>query len=227
MFKLYLIRHGETDWNAAGRIQGLSDIVLNHQGELQAQRLAARLAEDGPFAALYSSPLRRAARTAEVIGQRIALPLIPDARLVERSLGELEGLTMGDIRERFPQVHRSWHEGGTRPHVPGEEAREQFVGRAREFVTAVRANHPQGNVIVVTHGGTINMLLLASLNLDIERPLPFWIDNASINIVQWGDRGVRLRLLNDTCHLGHLPSPPETSRARADGRSAINAVEVQ
>lgn len=228
MLKLYLIRHGETDWNAAGRIQGLSDIELNRQGELQAQRLAARLAEQDRFTALYSSPLRRAARTAELIGQHVGLRVIPDARLVERSLGELEGLTMGDIRERFPEVHRAWHEGGVRPSIPGEESRETFVGRAREFVVEVRAHHADGKVIVVTHGGTINMLLMASLNLDIDRPLPFWIDNASINIVQWGERGVRLRLLNDTCHLDHSSVPHRDSTpARAESKSAINAAEVQ
>lgn len=228
MLKLYLVRHGETDWNVDGRLQGLSDIELNTRGEAQAQRLATRLADEGEFSAIYTSPLRRAARTAEFIGKTLELALITDPRLMERSLGQLEGLTMSQIREQFPEVHRAWHEGGVRPHVPDEESREDFVVRAREFISHVRANHLEGNVIVVTHGGTLNMLLMAALHLDVEHPLPFWIDNASLNIVQWGERGVRLRLLNDTCHLGHLrASQSAKTRSNADGKTTINATEVQ
>lgn len=228
MLRLYLVRHGETDWNVDGRLQGLSDIELNARGEAQAQRLATRLAEEGEFAAIYSSPLRRAARTAEFIGKTLDLPVLADARLMERSLGQLEGLTMSQIRDRFPEVHRAWHEGGVRPHVPDEESREDFVTRAREFISQVRTKHPEGNVIVVTHGGTLNMLLMAALRLDVEHPLPFWIDNASLNIVQWGDRGVRLRLLNDTCHLGHLRAlHSPKAKPNTDGKVTINATEVQ
>jgi broad specificity phosphatase PhoE len=204
MLKLYLIRHGETDWNAEGRIQGHSDVELNERGLEQARRLAARMPEEGPFDAIYASPLRRAFRTAELIGQSLGLPVIGDARLLERSLGMLEGLTMNDIKEKFPEVHHAWHEGGTRPHIPGEETREAFVRRTSEFIHDVRVKHHEGRVLAVTHGGTINMLLMTGLNLDVERPLPFHIDNASINIVQWGERGARLRLLNDTCHLNAL-----------------------
>lgn len=217
MLRLYLIRHGETDWNAEGRIQGQSDIELNSYGEAQAQCLAARLVEEGEFHALYSSPLKRASCTAQVIGRALNLPIIYDARLVERSLGVLEGLTMNEIKEQFPHVHRAWHEGGMRPPIPGEEPREAFVMRTRAFIDDLRAAHPQGQVIVVTHGGTLNMLLLASLGLDAERPLPFWIENASLNIVQWNERGARLRVLNDTCHLAPLRAS-DMLKSRGDGQ---------
>lgn len=226
MLKLYLIRHGETDWNADGRIQGHSDIDLNARGQEQARRLAARMAEEGEFAAIYSSPLQRAYRTAESLRRALNLSIISDVRLLERSLGQLEGLTMSEIQLRFPEVHRAWHDGGTRPHIPGEETREDFVRRVQTFIADVRAKHPEGRIAVVTHGGTINMLLMASLNLDVERPLPFWIDNASMNIVQWGERGARLRLLNDTCHLSHMfAASSETARFPSDAR--VNAAEVQ
>lgn len=201
MLKLYLIRHGETAWNAEGRIQGHSDIELNARGVEQAYLLAARLTNEGAFDALYASPLQRAYQTAQIAGAALKLPVAPDARLLERSLGQLEGLTMADIKEKFPDVHRAWHEGGTRPHIPDEEAREGFVQRTRDFLCDLRAKHGEGRVIAITHGGTINMLLMTALNLETEHSLPFSIDNASLNILQWGERGARLRLLNDTCHL--------------------------
>lgn len=105
MLKLYLIRHGETQWNAEGRIQGHTDIELNERGMEQARRLAARMPEEGPFDAIYASPLRRAFRTATLIGEALKLTVISDARLIERSLGQLEGLTMTEVKEKFPQVH--------------------------------------------------------------------------------------------------------------------------
>src|SRR4051812_40908884 len=108
MLKLYLIRHGETDWNAEGRIQGHSDIELNARGLEQARRLAARMPDEGEFVALYTSPLKRAYRTAEMIGEALNIPITPDKRLFERSLGELEGLTMSDIRQKHPEVARLW-----------------------------------------------------------------------------------------------------------------------
>ena len=225
MLKLYLIRHGETDWNAEGRIQGHSDIELNARGLEQARCLAARLPDEGTFRAIYASPLRRAFRTAQIVSDTLQLPVISDARLLERSLGQLEGLTMRDIQEKFPDVHRAWHSGGTRPHIPGEETRQVFVQRAQAFIQHIRAQHTEGRVLAITHGGTINMLLMAGLNLDIEHPLPFHIDNASVNIVQWGERGARLRLLNDTCHLYALRESSDNPILNTDQK--INASEVQ
>jgi broad specificity phosphatase PhoE len=224
MLKLYLIRHGETDWNADGRIQGHTDVELNERGLEQARRLAARIPEEGAFEAIYASPLRRAYRTAELVGEALKLPVTADARLLERSLGQLEGLTMSDIQEKFPEVYRAWHQGGTRPHIPDEESRELFAQRTREFIRDVRAKHGDGRVLAITHGGTITMLLMMGLNLEAEHPLPFHIDNASLNILQWGERGVRLRLLNDTCHLHAMHA---TSIGKQYAEQKITAAEVQ
>lgn len=226
MLKLYLIRHGETDWNVEGRVQGHSDIELNARGMEQARRLAARMPDEGEFTALYSSPLQRAYRTAEMIGAALNMPVITDPRLVERSLGDLEGLTMTEIRAHYPEVARAWDQGGVRQHVPHEEPREDFIDRVTGFINDVRTNHPNGRVLAITHGGTINMLLMAALHLDIERPLPFYIDNASINVVQWNDRGARLRVLNDAYHLNPMRiTRPETRQTQTDQK--ITAAEMQ
>lgn len=225
MLKVYLIRHGETDWNVDGRIQGLSDIALNARGLEQARRLAARIPDEGQFQAIYASPLKRAFATAEMLGDALQIPVTPDRRLFERSLGQLEGLTMSEIKVKYPDVHRAWNGGGSRPHIPGEESREDFVLRTTAFIHDLRAHHADGKVLVVSHGGTINMLLMVSMNLDIERPLPFTIENASINIIQFGERGARLRVLNDMCHLTHSIAPRiDNPMNRADQK--ITAAEV-
>mgnify|MGYP001243077173 CR=1 FL=1 len=226
MLKLYLIRHGETQWNAEGRIQGHSDIELNARGLEQARLLAARFRGEGAFDALYASPLRRAWRTATLVGEALKLPVISDARLIERSLGQLEGLTMPEIEKKFPDIHHAWHNGGPRPYIPDEEARETFIERTRSFLQDLRAQHHAGRVIAITHGGTINMLLMTGLNLDPERPLPFHIDNTSLNILHWGERGARLHLLNDTCHL-HTPQPTFGTYSQYNAVQKINAAEVQ
>lgn len=201
MLRLYLVRHGETDWNAEGRMQGHSDIALNANGLAQARRLAGRLTEEGDFSALYSSPLLRASRTAEMIGERLGLSVTLDARLIEHHIGQLEGLTLGDIKEKFPDIYKAWRGGGARQPLPGEEARADFQARLREFVEDVRTRHAEDQVIAVTHGGAMSMCLATLLNLDIERRFPFWIDNASLSIVEVGAHTTRVRLLNDTCHL--------------------------
>src|SRR5918912_2479347 len=128
MQKLYLVRHGETDWNAEGRMQGLSDTVLNEMGLQQARCLAERLAEERDLTAIYSSPLQRAYRTAEIAGRRLGLRVIADRRLEEHHIGQLEGLTLAEIKEQFPEVYRTWNQGGTRVPFPGEETREAFQG---------------------------------------------------------------------------------------------------
>jgi probable phosphoglycerate mutase len=152
--------------------------------------------------------------------------LTADKRLLERSLGQLEGLTMPEIREKHPDVHRAWQDGGTRPHIPDEESREAFVERVAGFIRDLRAQHADGRVLAITHGGTINMLLMVALNLDIERPLPFYIDNASINVIQWGERGARLRVLNDAYHLNPMRvTRPDTRQTQTDQK--ITAAEMQ
>lgn len=226
MLKLYLIRHGETDWNVEGRVQGHSDIELNARGLEQARRLAARMPNEGGFTALYSSPLKRAYKTAEMMGAALHMPVITDRRLCERSLGDLEGLNMGQIRLLYPDVARVWDMGGSRPHIPNEESREAFIERVTAFINDIRADHPDGRVIAITHGGTITMLLTVALKLDLERPIPFIIDNASINVVQWGERGARLRVLNDAYHLNPMRvTRPDTRQTQTDQK--ITAAEMQ
>lgn len=105
--RILLVRHGETDWNAAGRIQGHSDTPLNAAGRLQARRAAQRLARE-PIRALYSSDLARAFETATIIGVPLGLTVVVSPQLRERRYGEWEGLTSAEIQAHYPEQFASW-----------------------------------------------------------------------------------------------------------------------
>lgn len=214
MLKIYFVRHGETDWNIEGRLQGLTEVALNAKGLLQARLLAERLAEESDFVALYASPLRRAYVTGEIIGAQVGLTPRADARLSERNLGSLEGMTGADIKVHFPDFHQMWHVGEKHVPFPGEEPRGVFYARLAEFLQDVQARHVHGKIIVVTHGGAMGMLMAILMQLDLERRFPFWFDNASLNIVEFGGAVPRVRVLNDTCHLRAC----EQKKSRLDGQ---------
>jgi probable phosphoglycerate mutase len=145
--ELVLVRHGETEWNRIGRVQGLSDIPLNDTGREQARHAGRRLAGER-WDAVASSPLLRAADTARIIAAELGLPEPElDAALVERNYGEAEGLTGPEIDARLGGVVRA------------RESREQVVERVRPALLALAARHPAGRVLVVSHGGVIGSLV--------------------------------------------------------------------
>lgn len=198
---LFLIRHGETDWNTERRIQGHTDTLLNARGLEQAEKLAARLATDEKIEVLYSSPLERARVTAELIAAKTGLVPIFDVRLIEKHLGTYEGKSFNEIEQDDPEVARLWRESKEHFQLPGEETPADLQKRVREFLDEITPRHNDSRVAVVSHGGTINMVVSTLLELDINRRWPFWFDNASISYVDLSTPRARLRLLNDTCHL--------------------------
>lgn len=148
MAQILLARHGETDWNLGGRVQGHTDIPLNATGIAQAQYLADELAGE-PLVAVYSSDLGRARETAAAVAARHSLAVSIDPDLREKNFGSWEGLTDTEIRERFPHAKRgAWGDGETTEAV------------AERVVAAVaRAASPSGPVLVVSHGGPLRALL--------------------------------------------------------------------
>jgi len=198
---LFLIRHGETDWNTERRIQGHTDTLLNARGIEQAEKLAARLAAEEKIDALYTSPQQRARVTAEIIAQKTGLVARVDARLMEKHLGVYEGKSLTEIEQGDPEVARLWRESKEHFQLPGEETLVILQKRVREFLDEITPQHNGARVALVSHGGTLNMLVSMLLELDINRRWPFWFDNASISYVDLSGPRARLRLLNDTCHL--------------------------
>jgi broad specificity phosphatase PhoE len=152
--RILLARHGETDWNRIGRWQGHADPPLNEAGRSQAAELAERLAGDG-IAAVYSSDLQRASETARVVAARLGLDVVEDPGLREIDVGSWSGLTRAEVEQRFPEGYARWL-GGEIGH--DGETREQLTARVVDAVERIAATHPDGTVLVVTHGGSIRAL---------------------------------------------------------------------
>lgn len=149
MTRLELVRHGQTDWNLQGRIQGSSDIPLNELGRKQAREAGERLAQQS-WDAIVSSPLSRAAETARIIAGVIGvdgIELIDDLR--ERAYGEAEGLTGAELDAR----------GDRDEPIHGREKRSQVVARVRPALVSLANRRPDQSVLVVTHGGVIGSLV--------------------------------------------------------------------
>jgi broad specificity phosphatase PhoE len=144
---LLLVRHGETDWNADGRLQGQTDRPLSDFGRRQARRLAEELVDE-ELEAIYSSDLARARETAEILGERLGLPVVLDADLREKDWGTWEGLTSVE-RDRVEFVGEST-----------DEHRDRILRSLRR----ISERHPDpGRVLVVTHGGSMRRVQTAAL----------------------------------------------------------------
>lgn len=198
MLRLLLIRHGRSTFNAERRVQGWLDPPLDEQGRAQAEAVALRLA-GRPVEAAYSSDLRRARETAQVLANLLGCPLILDPRLRERDLGAISGLTAEEIRLGFPEVVRAWETN--RADFPGAEPSVAFWGRVTAAFADIIAAHPQGEVAVVAHGGTLTVYLASLLGLSPGWRIPLRLDNGSLSVVEVEDGRPRICLVNDCCHL--------------------------
>ena len=165
MTTLLLARHGETDWNAQQRWQGHADTPLNDSGREQARRLADEVERAD---VVYSSDLARARETAEIVGARLGLPVLVDERLRERGFGAWEGLTMPEIEERFGDSLHRWR-AGVGAGADDAEAFDAFARRVQSFVEDVVDRHPDEEVLIVAHGGTIRVIHALASGLDYAR----------------------------------------------------------
>jgi probable phosphoglycerate mutase len=191
-----LLRHGETEWNTLGRLQGHLDSPLSAKGLRQAEALAARLASVS-FHALYCSDLGRAQETARRIAARTGHSVLEDLRLRERGLGILEGLTRDEASQRHPEVFAEYAAGGPDFVVPGGESASQRLRHAVGCLEELGARHGGARIVVVTHGGVLSSLFRHCLGIPPGTPRTFSVLNASwsqfdyhagaFRLVTWGD----------------------------------------
>lgn len=200
MTRLLLVRHGRSELNAAGRVQGWLDSPLDELGREQAQQLAHRLRVEQPQA-VYTSTLRRARQTAEVIAVALGIPLAADERLRERDAGALTGLNPAEIEEQFPEWVQQWRDSRRMAAPPQGEQPADFCARVVAVFDEIASRHPDGAVSVVTHGGVLATYLGHLLGLEPGRWAPFSFGNGSLTVVDLGTDGPRIRLVNDRCHL--------------------------
>jgi len=204
--KLLLIRHGESQGNAEGRLQGHADFPLTALGREQARTLAERLVREGwVLTAIYTSDLHRAAETAEILGQALGAPVRVEERLREYDAGVLNGLVWDEIVRRYPELARGIQDDRSWTDFPQAEGNPAFVARLTAVVADLQAWHAEDDVVaLVSHGGSLGMILAYLLGIETRRPTPFRFGNTSLSIVELTPRGPRLSLMNDTCHLdGH------------------------
>lgn len=199
--RIIAIRHGETPWNVDGRLQGHLDIPLNDIGLWQAQQVAKALADES-IAAIYSSDLQRAYATAQAIAQLNAAPLTADAQLRERSFGSFEGQTFKQIEASQPEVAQLWR---TRdPHFAmggGGESLLALRARIAQAVDRIALAHPDEQIVLVAHGGVLDILYRLATRQDLQAPRSWELGNASINRLLWTPEGLTLVGWADTAHL--------------------------
>jgi 2,3-bisphosphoglycerate-dependent phosphoglycerate mutase len=156
---IVLVRHGETDWNRENRFQGHADPPLNDLGRVQARQLASEL-RDEAFAAAYTSPLRRAHETAEILASELGLEPVSGAALMEVDVGSWSGLTRDEVESRFPAGYARWLEYG---HGWDDgESYDELGQRVVPGLLDIGRRHPDEHVLAVTHGGPIRSALAAA-----------------------------------------------------------------
>jgi 2,3-bisphosphoglycerate-dependent phosphoglycerate mutase len=200
-----LIRHGETAWNIEHRMQGQEDSPLTALGLRQAECLGQRLADE-PIDRLYSSDLPRAYNTAREIGDPHRLEPLVDAALRERHFGVFQGLTVDEIRREFPDEFARHISGDPDFVIPEGESRRQFWERSVDALERIREACRGQRVVVVLHGGVLNILVKHVLGMPIGTSTPFTLFNAAINRVRYDGDGWKLVTLGDVHHLEEVTS---------------------
>jgi probable phosphoglycerate mutase len=198
--RFLLIRHGETEWNLAARIQGHSDSPLTVAGIAQARSLAQRLKTEA-FDVLVASDLTRALRTAEIVASHTGHAVVTDPRLRERSFGVGEGLTYGEIDHQYPEVFSRVRVTDPDYVIPGGESRRQFYVRVKDAFESIAAAHEGKRVAVVAHGGVLASLYRVMHGLAISAPHPIPIPNAALNAVRFEAGAWAVERWGDTSHL--------------------------
>ena len=199
--RICLVRHGETAWNAEKRIQGHVDIALNAAGLAQAEAAARWLARQ-PVTALYSSDLLRAWQTAERIGVTLKLSPIPQPELRERRYGIFEGLTYPAAREQYPTDYEQFDRRDPEYAVPeGGESLRQIHARVAQCLRSLASKHIGQTIVVVTHGGVLDIINRLVRGNPLDLPRDFLIPNAGISWVTVSDDTWTLEVWGQTKHL--------------------------
>jgi probable phosphoglycerate mutase len=203
-----LVRHGQTQYNADGRVQGQIDIPLNDTGMWQAERIGERLSRYSPRA-IITSDLSRAADTARAIAaHHPSVRFLETELLREVAYGVFEGMHLPEIKQTYPEEYLQWREGDIGYTPPDAESIYDQRARANRAVTWAREHCTEGTIVLVSHGGIMRSLVANLLDLGIDQQVKFHFDNTSLTALEDTPRGMSLRLANDTSHLGERAAFP-------------------
>jgi probable phosphoglycerate mutase len=187
--RLIAVRHGETAWNVDTRIQGQLDIGLNATGIWQARRAGAALADE-PIGVVYASDL-----------SPHGLAVRPEPRLRERAFGTFEGMSFAEIEATLPVEARRWRERDPEFEPEGGESLLTFRDRVTGVAAELAARHPGELVVLVAHGGVMDVLYRAATRQELQAPRTWQLGNAAINRMLWTSGGFSLVGWSDTAHL--------------------------
>lgn len=202
--KLYLTRHGQTDWNIARRYQGHSNTELNQVGIRQAEQLAKRLSSES-IHAIYSSDLSRTLTTAKTIAAFHKIEPHADTRWRELSFGNWEGMTYEEMSAHSPELFDAWMKDSVTVSTPNGETHTQLAERVQMAFNELKANHKDETVLVVGHSGSMQTLLALTLGVDLSRYWQFRVSQTSLSELTVYDDSVVLNLFNDISHLTGKP----------------------
>lgn len=198
---LYLIRHGETDWNRAARMQGHADVPLNDLGRAQAAQVAAALA---PYAlvAIYSSDLSRAFDTAQTIAaQHPSLSVQASSLWRERDYGRFQGMTLPEVEAIDPYAAQQWRSRVADFAPDGGETLLQFQDRIAAQLQSVAQQHAGQQIAIICHGGVLDMVWRIAHGLPVDTPRAWPLPNTGINHLRWANGAWQVLDWGNTAHL--------------------------
>ena len=200
--RILAIRHGETAWNVDTRIQGQLDIPLNDTGLQQARWLAQTLAGRDELHAVYASDLARAHVTAQTLAEAVGLGVTTHTGLRERAFGDFQGRTFAEIEAELPEQAHHWRKRTPEWTPPGAgESLMALRQRVLATVDELASRHLGEQIVMVAHGGVLDVLYRAATRLELQAPRTWLLPNTAVNRLLWTPQGLSLVGWADTTHL--------------------------
>jgi broad specificity phosphatase PhoE len=200
MTQVYLIRHGTTEWNQEEIFRGRADCPLNDTGRAEARAVAAYL-KGVEIEKIYTSPLSRAAETAETIAATRGLRIVPDPAFIDLDFGEWQGRPLKEVREKYAELYRTWRVRPQEVTFPGGENLGRVRARSWEGLLRVVRETQDKTALIVSHRVITKVLLCAALGLDDSHFWQIRQDTTAINRLEFARGRFVVSLINDTCHL--------------------------
>lgn len=205
MTRVFLVRHGTTEWNREEIFRGRVDCKLNDTGLAEARALEVRF-RDVAIDSIYASPLSRALETAKAVATPRDLGVIIEPAFIDIDFGEWQGLALKKVEEKYPDLFRIWREQPQAVSFPGGESLAQVRVRAWEGFERVVRENPGKTILIVSHRVITKILICAGLGLDDSHFWQIKQDTTAVNCFEYTGKTVVVSLVNDTCHLKSIHS---------------------
>ena len=197
---IYIVRHGQTEWNLLGKTQGHGNSDLTPKGIEQAELLADSMTKY-PIDYIYSSDLGRAYQTAEIIGNKLSIEVEKTEALREMNFGTWEGRIIKDIIEEDPELYKMWRNEPHLAKIPQGETLSQIKERTEAFIKKINEKYDGKHIVLVTHSLCARIMLLSFLDSDVKNIYRINQANTALNIIELRDYGPVVMKMNDTTHI--------------------------